>query len=120
MVSTDQDFTIVRGDDIAQPFTITLQTGSLDGSESWRFSVRRNKTDTVPLIDLTDTTGGITKDVTTFQPTVVLTPSDTPVASFPISNDDVPYYYGLEMTKDGAITTVAVGKMRVISDVVRD
>ena len=118
MVSTDQDFTVVRGDDVQQPFTVTLdQSRTLDGSETWNFTIRKEKAGT-SLATLTSTISTqISVGASTFQPTVIFGPSTLPVASFQPKEVDAEYWYDLQMTKDGLIETVAIGKITVISDI---
>lgn len=119
---SSQDFSIVRGDDFLQPFTITLdQDRVLDGTETWTFSVRKDKDDASPKITLTKGGGQITIDAATKQPTVVFD-SATPTlteGNFPSNNEDVPYWYDLQMVKDAKVETVAIGRMIVVSDITR-
>ena len=119
MVSRDQDFTVVRGDDIQQPFTVTLdQSRVLDGTESWIFQIRRHKTDASKLVELTSPTE-VTIDGSTFQPTVVFLASTLTIALFPASDVDVKYWYDLQMTKSAKVETVAEGRLTIITDVSR-
>lgn len=109
-------FTIIRGDDFQQPFTVTLdQSRTLDGSETWKFTVRLNKTSAV-LLTLTSSGGGITTDAVTFQPTVVFTPAD--FSGFTTYSDQT-YVYDLEMTKDGKFETYAIDDLTITGDVSR-
>jgi len=124
MVSLNQDFTVVRGDDVRQPFAVTLDEGrTLDGTESWRFVVRRYKTDSDALVSLTnpEASGIAIETVNTIVncPVVVFTPSTLPISSFPATKRPRVYQYGLEMTKDGKVETIALGEMTVNTDVAR-
>jgi hypothetical protein len=119
MVSRDQDFTVVRGDDIQQPFTVTLDQGrALDGTESWRFQMRALKSDASTLVSLTNPVQ-ITINGSTYQPTVVFTSTTLSIANFPASDKDRKYWYDLEMLKDSKTETVAEGRVTVITDVSR-
>lgn len=107
-------FSITRGDDYQQPFTVTLdQSRTLNGSESWTFTVRETKSGPA-LLTLTSPTG-ITVDGS-FQPTVVFTPSD--FSGFSTFEDTV-YLFDLEMTKDGKYETLVVDELTIIGDISR-
>ena len=118
MVTTGADFTIVRGDDVQQPFTITLdQSRSLDGTETWTLTIRKEKAGTALVTLQSPAASGISVGVSTFQPTAVFSPTTLTVALFPATEVDREYWYDLEMTKDGNVETVAIGKITVISDI---
>lgn len=114
-------FTIVRGDDYKQPFTITLdQSRSLDGTESWTTTLRESKTSSALLV-LSSPSSGIEVEASghatrPFQPTLVFTPADyanlTP-------DRDQDYHYDLQMTKDGKFETPVVDIMTVRGDLTR-
>jgi hypothetical protein len=54
----------------------------------------------------------------TYEPTLVLVPTDTPTSNFPNGEQPVPYWHGLEMTKGGKNEPQLEGKMIVVGDVV--
>ncbi len=116
-------FTVNRGDDFEQPFTITLdQSRSLDGTESWAFSVRDGKTGTTVLMALTSpVTSGIRIEASghgtrPFQPTLIFTPAAFNLIT---AGDDATYDYDLEMTKDGKFETYAIDTLTIVGDVTR-
>ena len=114
----NRDFEIVRGTDVKQPCTpITLDQGrSLDDTEAWEAQFKKDKTDAAALLTLTKAGGGITTDAN-FEPTLVFVPADTPLVSFPASEEATSYWWGLEMTKGGKLEATHEGKMLVITDV---
>lgn len=119
MVTRNSDFTVVRGDDVQQPFSVSLdQSRTLDGTESWKLQIRRRKTATSSLVALTSP-AQITIDGSTNQPTAVFQDTTLTVALFPPSDADVKYWYDLEMVKDSLVETVSEGRITVISDVSR-
>jgi len=119
MVSRDQDFTVVRGDDVLQPFTVTLdQSRVLDGTETWRFQIRTLKSDGTALVSLVSPTQILITAVT-YQPVVVFLPSTLTLALFPPNRRDRGFSYDLEMTKDSKVETVSEGIVTVITDVSR-
>ena len=116
-------FTITRGDDFEQPFTITLdQSRSLTGTETWAFSVRDGKTGASVLIAKTSpVTSGIRIEASghatrAFSPTVIFTPAC--FANIP-KGGDKDYVYDLEMTKDGKFETYANDTLTIVGDVTR-
>lgn len=120
-MSLGRDFTVVRGDDYQQPFTVVLdQDRALDGTESWTFTVRKTKAGS-ELLSLTKSAGQILIDPLSFQPTVqfLSSPATLLEANFPIDEDDVPYWYDLQMVKDSQLQTVALARMIVVSDLTR-
>ena len=114
----DKQFEIVRGDDYKQPFTVTLdQSRTLNGSESWKFSVRRTKNDSDPvLIALSSPAANGIEIDGSFQPTVVFTPADFALIK---KGSDLDYVYDLEMTKAGKFETYSVDILTIIGDVTR-
>lgn len=109
-------FTVVRGDDYKQPFTITLdQARQLDGAETWKLTIRDGKGSSTALLVLTSPTG-IEVDGTTFEPTAVFRPND--FSTFTVG-EDADYDYDLEMTKTGKIETLAIDTITVRGDVSR-
>ena len=118
-MATEADFEIIRGDDVQQPFTVTLdQSRVLDGTETWRLFMRSLRTDSVTVLELVSP-NQITIDATTYQPTAVFTPTDTPTSAFPVSKKNRKYDYDLEMTKDTLVETTNYGKVTVRGDTSR-
>lgn len=114
----NRNFEIQRGTDVKQPFTVTLDQGrTLDGNETWEWQCKKNKTDTSALITKTSGAGTITVDGSTFQPTAVFVPADTPRNNFPASEEPTQYWHGLEMIKDTKLEAQLEGKMGVNTDV---
>ena len=114
----DKEFTVVRGDNFKQPFTVSLdQSRTLDGTESWRFSVRKTKSGPVLLSLASPITNGI-EILGTFQPQVVFLPSTLGTTEFPPGEDES-YVYDLEMTKGGQVETYAIDVLTVVGDVSR-
>ena len=115
----NQRIEIWRGDDIAQPFLVTLDAGRvLDGTESWRFTVRELRSDPTALIDITEA-DHIEVEAGSQQPTVNFSEAITPVSTFPPSDRDLVYVWDLEMIKGGKKSTTNEGKLILKSDVGR-
>jgi len=116
---TDQVIELTRGDDVRQPFIITLdQARTLDGTETWKFQMRALKSDSQARMSLTSPTQ-INIDSEAFYPSVIFTPADMPVSEFPDLHRTKTYLWDLEMTKGGKVETVASGTSPVTTDVSR-
>ena len=113
----DYAFSVVRGDNVSQPFKITLDNSrTLDGDETWALTARTNPTTPV-LIELTTANGGITVgtvDGSANQPTAVF--NDARFSSITRGDDDLPLKYDLQMTKDGNIETMLIDVLTVQMD----
>ncbi len=118
-MDTNRNFEIVRGTDVSQPWTVTLdQSRSLDGNETWSWTCRKNKGDGAGvLLTLTSAGGTITIDGGTKQPTLVFADSATTEALFPSTNTPEGYQHQLVMTKSSLVEAVAEGVMTVIGSV---
>ena len=117
-MTNDQSVTHIRGDDLKIPVTVTLdQSRTLDGAESWTWTLRRT-VQTVALATKTSPSG-VTIDGSTSQPTIVLVPADFPISTFPESITDQTYIHELQMVKDTKTETVMRGIFTLTSDVVR-
>ncbi len=121
MVSNNEEgkgFTVVRGDDFEQPFDPKLDQGrTLDGTETWRSTVRKTKAGSV--LATFNSPVGIEVDPTTFKPSIVFDALSLPEANFPISDQDEQYWIDLEMSKGGEFETAYINKVTVVSDVSR-
>ena len=115
-MKTEQNFTHVRGDNLALAFTVTLDNSrTLDGSETWTWALALAPTETA-LITKTNSSG-ISVDGSTNQPTVSLAPADFPTSTFPKRNSDQRFIHELQMVKNSNVETVARGTLTLISDV---
>ncbi len=113
-----QDLTHVRGDDLQIPVTVTLdEARALDGTETWKWALKREIGSPVSLSKASPSTG-ITVDESSFQPTIVLTDTDFPTSSFPSSIVNQVYIHELQMTKSSKVETILRGKFTLKSDVV--
>ena len=119
MVTHNQNFEVVRGDDLRQPFTVSLDASRvLDGTETWRLTIRRHYNTSQLAQLVSPAINGIEITAGTFQPVAIFTPARLPVAVFnAYGNKSTKYYYDLEMTKDGLVETVADGQVTVWPDV---
>ena len=116
----DQDFAVLTGEDVIQPFTVTLDAKrNLDGSETWRCQIRDKPSDAAFLVELTSAGGEIEVDGTTFYPRLVFTPALLSTSNFVPTDKPRDLPYDLEMTKDTKVETVAKGKVEVTTDITR-
>ena len=118
-MNDDQDVTYVRGDDLSIPCTVSLdESRALAGTETWRWELKRDVT-APTLISKTSQSGGITVDVSTYQPTIVIENGDFSLLQFPSNATDQLYTHELQMTlASGKVETVLRGSFTVRSDVV--
>ena len=113
-----QDLSHIRGDDLQIPVTVTLdQSRVLDGTETWKWELKREVGAPVSISKSSPSTG-ITVDGSSFQPTIVLTGADFPTSNFPSSIVNQVYIHELQMTKSSKIETILRGKFTLKSDVV--
>jgi len=113
-----QDLSHIRGDDLQIPVTVTLdQSRVLDGTETWKWELKREVGAPVGISKSSPSTG-ITVDGSSFQPTIVLTGTDFPTSNFPSSIVNQVYIHELQMTKSSKIETILRGKFTLKSDVV--
>jgi hypothetical protein len=113
-----QDLSHIRGDDLQIPVTVTLdQSRVLDGTETWKWELKREVGAPVGISKSSPSTG-ITVDESSFQPTIVLTGADFPTSNFPSSIVNQVYIHELQMTKSSKIETILRGKFTLKSDVV--
>ena len=113
----DYSFSVVRGDNVKQPFKLTLDNSrSLAGDESWALTARVDPT-TAVLISLTTANGGITVGTvggSANQPTAVF--KDATFTAITRQAGDLELKYDLQMTKDGNIETMVIDELTVQMD----
>lgn len=113
------DATYFRGDTIEHPFKTTLSGVGLTLSDLAyvKFSLKKSKKDTDPLIykDLVD--GIVAVDASAGKYMVVIEPADSPAQT-----SDQTYFYDIEIQEtanNGRVTTVMWGSMTLTNDVTK-
>ena len=120
MVQFDQDVDYVRNTRLKLAFTVSLDDArTLDGTEAWRWTLRKTAKTGAVALDLTAPAGG-NADILVdgaFQPTVVIDATD--LSAEPAEVDVQDYVHELLMTKGGEPESVARGKFQLYTDIAR-